>query len=516
MKKQLGLITSLVAIAVTALCWVGCARGYQDSCCYEAPARHAECCVAEPEPCCPPPCAAPVRCAHGPQGEICCDGVSVTATQPKLCILGDNYALDICIKACVDVCHVEVNAMLPEGVTLVRSEPAGVKEEKGVLNWTFDAMQKGETHQSRVILRADREGDLCVCFCVTAVPVRFCSALCAKPVLECSKCGPEQVCPGETVHYTISVTNRGSCEATDVVVVDNVPDGLVHASGQRKLVWELGTLCPCETRTIDVCFCAEKRGTVCNTVNVTACNANPVSCQACTCICCCLCEVTKVGPKERKIGESADYTITVTNPGDLVLHQVTMSDFAPVGTSIVEAPGACVNGNQAVWRWDEMKPGESQTVTLTLTTCTPGYYVNNVEVRNCEGCNCCAEWGTRFRGTPALNGCFEDSKDPICLGEVNSYSLRVTNQGQEEDTNLKIVVKFPSQMVPVATHGDAQGTISGNTVTFEAVPVIGSRQSFDFRVDAQAKERGDARIKAEISSDTIRNPITLEESTIIN
>ncbi len=506
-------MTSFVLIAVAALSWTGCGRGYQDNCC--SPCVE-ECCVVTPAPCCPPPCVIPEPCAYGNQGEICCDGVKVTTSQPKLCILGDNYAMDVCITACVDVCHVEVEAMLPEGVSMIRSEPAGVASQNGMLHWKLDAMKKGETHKSRVILRADREGDICVCFCVTAVPVQFCSVLCAKPVLECCKCGPEQVCPGDPVHYTITVTNRGSCPADDVVVTDNVPDGLSHASGQRKLVWELGTICPCETKTINVCFTAEKRGTVCNTVNVTSCNAHPTDCQFCTCICCCMCEVTKVGPKERKIGESADYTITVTNPGDLVLHQVVMSDCAPPATSIVEAPGACVNGNQAVWRWDELKPGESKTVTLTLTTCTPGYYVNEVNVNNCERCCCSAEWGTRWKGTPALNGCFEDTKDPICLGDFNSYMLRVTNQGSEEDTNLRVVVRFPNQLVPVTTHGDSTATISGQTVTFDAIPVAGARETFRFRVDAQAKDRGDARIKAEISSDTIRTPITLEESTIIN
>lgn len=512
MKKHLGLITSLIVIFATALCWVGCSNYGGYDCCPD------RCVERTCDPCpCPRPCEpCPRTCSCGPEGQICCDGVEVTATQPKLCILGDNYALDVNVRACIDVCHVEVNAMLPDGVALVRSEPPGATESDGVITWTFDRMMRGDCHSSRVILRADREGELCICFCVTAIPVRFCAAICAKPILECQKCGPEEVAPCDPVYYTITVTNTGSCPAEDVVVVDNVPDGLEHSSGQRRLTWELGTICPCESKCINVCFTATKRGQVCNTVNVTSCNAHPTSCQFCTNVVLCQTEIDKVGPKERKIGESADYTITVTNTGDNTLTQVVVCDMAPSATSIVEAPGAVVNGNQAVWRFNELKPGEQQTMGLTLTTCTPGYFVNRVSVDNCQRCRDCAEFGTRWRGTPALNGCFEDTKDPICVGDFNSYILRVTNQGSEEDTNLRVVVRFPPELVPVTTHGDAPATISGQTVTFDPIPIAGSRESFAFRIDAQAKERGDARIKAEISSDTITSPITLEESTIIN
>ncbi len=541
MKSKLNLMFTVAVLLTAALCWTGCSslnsflrcddpceptRPQEEVCppvCEPVcpPIRHHKEKVCRPaEDCeekCEPGCAVPVKCAYPNSNRICCDGVILTASQPKLCILGDNYALDICLQACADLCHVEVNAILPEGVSLVGTEPENqkVSQHDNQLTWEFPSMRKGETLHNRVLLRADREGDLCVCFCVTAVPVRFCSILCARPMLECSKCGPEEVCPGDPVHYTITVTNKGSCAAEEVVVTDEVPDGLEHSSGLRTLTFKLGTLEPCQTKTINVCFTACKRGQICNEISVTACNANPVHCRWCTDVTICDCEVVKVGPKERKIGEAADYEITVTNPGDKTLTGVIVTDCTPSATSIVEAKGAIINGNKATWKFDELAPGDSKKMGISLTTCTPGYYVNRVSVDNCQRCCCSAETGTRWKGSAALGVCFTDTEDLICVGEYTTYKVQVHNQGSEDDTNLRVVVRFPDNVVPVHASGDAKGSISGNTVTFGPVKALRPRENMEFVIKAQSKSKGEARIRAEISSDTVHSPIIQEESTMV-
>jgi uncharacterized repeat protein (TIGR01451 family) len=318
------------------------------------------------------------------------------------------------------------------------------------------------------------------------------------------------------VHYEITVTNKGSCEATEVVLTELVPDGLQHESGLNTLTYKLGTIGPCETKKVSVCFTATKRGKVCNRIQVTACNANPTSCEFCTCICCCLVDLVKTGPKEVPIGKVADYVITLSNPGDLVLTDVVLTDHAPEATSIVSANGAAVNGNNAVWTFPELKPGEKRTFNISLTTCTPGYFVNRVDVDNCQHCRASAEFGTRWKGRPALNLCLDSSDNPICIGQPVTYSVKLTNQGSEEDTNVKLVVDFPKEISPINGYGASKANVNGSTVTFDAIPVLGPRQSVEYRIDAKGVESGDARIRAKASSDAIKTPITEEESTIVN
>jgi uncharacterized repeat protein (TIGR01451 family) len=469
------------------------------------------------DPCGPEPLCKPlVRCAHPSSNELrCLDSITVTARNPRMCILGDQYPLDFDVKACDDVCDVVVTTHLPEGVSYIRSEPEA-KVDGRKLTWNIGPMSKGECRPARVWLKCECEGELCACFCATATPVRFCALLCAKPILTCEKCGPEQVCPGDPVNYTISVTNRGSCTAEEVVIVDNLPAEVEHASCLRTLTFKLGCLEPCQTKTVNICTTAVKRGKICNTAVVSACNADSTSCQWCTCICCCGVDIEKTGPKEVAIGKNADYQIVVTNTGDLVLTDVVVTDHAPTSTSIVAANGATINGNQAVWKLRELKPGEKVSFNVTLTTCVTGCFTNRVSVTNCQDCNACAEFTTRWKGRPALNLCIAEGENPICIGERTTYTITVVNQGQESDNNVNVVVHFPAELAPVSVSGDSEGTISGQTVTFAPYTNLRPKQTLTYRVEAEAKSSGDARPTVDVTSDSTKTALTQQASTIIN
>lgn len=583
MKKQLGILASLLLLGVSALLWTGCNRS--NSCsndcnvcepicepcrpicpprpcpppceepCNPCPPACEEPCrpcpppCAEPcrpcpcpppcpcpapcpcpprcaEPCrpCPPPCpepcvsrcAAPLKpCVHGPQGECGCNGVVVRAKNPNMCMLGDQYALDFEVSACQDVCEVIITTTLPDGVSYVRSQPAA-KVDGQTLTWTLGHLSRGQTVPARVWLKCEREGDLCTCFCVKATPVAFCALLCAKPVLVCEKCAPAEVCPGDPVHYTITVTNIGTCTAEEVVLKDILPDGVEHESGQKTLTFNLGCLEPCQTKKVSFCTTACKRGEWCNTALVTACNANQTSCEACTCVCCCQIECNKVGPKEIPVGQNADYQITVTNTGDKTLHEVVVTDMAPSTTSIVSAQGANISGKQAIWKLRELKAGEKVVFNLTLTTCTPGFFTNRVHVTNCEGCNACCEFGTHWKGRPALDYCIETSDNPICVGETSRFKIVLQNKGQEYDSNVYVTVNLPKELEVVSTSGASTAKVNGQTVTFGPYENFAPRQTLEYYVTVKANGSGDLRPKVQVSSDFIKNPITQEESLIVN
>lgn len=538
MRNMLRILSSLLFICTATLGWAQNGPGYarqgagpEQGCCvpsnYERPCAPT-CAPTGPVhrmPCCQPKCpTCPSPCVRvNPLDEtprvissgITCDGIRVTARQPNLCLLGDQYILELCVEAFQDVCDVTIHTTLPEGVSYGSSDPEA-EVEGSTVTWHLPHMSKCENRLVRINLRCEREGCLKACFCVTATPVAFCTIICAKPVLSCHKCGPTEAYPGDILHYTITVANKGTCTAREVLVTDIVPVGLEHSSGQNTLTFKIGDLPPCQSKTINLCLRAAARGRFCNRAVVTACNAYESSCETCVEILQYGCTVTKEGPKEVKIGQNADYTIVVKNTGDRPLTNVVVTDEAPNSTAIVSAQGASVACNRAVWKLESIPAGEDVELPITLTTCTPGYYCNKVHVINAQGKCCAAESCTRWRGTPSVNVCIKDLESPVCVGEATSYTVTINNQGSEMDRNVRLTLRFPEGVTPASATGPTAAQVSGQTVTFAPIQTLNSRQTVEYRIDGRAKKRGDARIKVEVMSESLATPLTSEESTVVN
>src|ERR1700733_5005335 len=205
MRKQLGILASLLFLGSAVVLWTGCSnRGSYSNYgnpCYDsiygntrvqdgnvmpdpcpAPSQDNPCAAPCPAPRCgpcvigeEPLCRPHGKCRYPNSNELCCvDGIIVKARNPHMCMLGDQYSLDFDVQACDDVCDVVVTAHLPEGVNLVRSEPQA-KVEGRKLTWDFGSLRKGECRPARVLVECECEGELCACFCASATPVRFCS-----------------------------------------------------------------------------------------------------------------------------------------------------------------------------------------------------------------------------------------------------------------------------------------------------------------------------------------------------
>lgn len=462
--------------------------------------------------------AAMDRCYSNMYTYRTCDDCVVDLCQraPEFATVGSPYPIEITITARKECANVVVNQTLPCGSEFIKSDPPVVPDKNGALSWEFPHMKCNEAQKITVWVRPLKEG-----CCVAAATICACPQLCAvtncgQPVICIKKWGPECACLYCPLCYTVEVCNSGSSTAYDVVVVDDVPDGLSHASGMKCLRYELGDLCPGDSRRFNIEFCATGRGCVTNYATVTYCGGPKCTAEWSTVINEPCVEVTKTGPDWAYICKTVDYTITVTNPGDLVLRDVMVDDVSPVGTTVVAAPGAEICCNRALWCIPEFCPGETKTFTVTLRSQVPGCLTNKVTVStnsDCGQCVSCAEATTCWKGIAATHMCMVDTKDPICIGDSTSYRVCITNRGSADDSNVKLVLKFSSELSPECVNGPTRGTISGQTVTFEPIERLAPKQCVEYCVTVKGVSAGDARVEATLSSDALQNAVVDTEAT---
>ena len=435
--------------------------------------------------------------------------VRLVKTMPAEVNFGQEFMYTLQVFANDNVADVIVRDTVPEGAVYIRSEPPA-KVTGNLLEWNLGEMDAGQVKEIRVWLRPEREGRLGSCATVHALSRACAFTMVGRATLAITKTGPATAVLGEDVAYNIVVSNSGNAIAKAVVVTDTIPDGLVHASGQTSLSFNVGDLGPTQSRAIPVVLKGVKRGRHVNGAVATSANAGKVSADAATTIFQPGLTITKTGPQEQFIGKSADYTITVSNIGDTMLSNVSITDTAPQVTRIIAAPGATISGNQAGWRIAELGPGEKKSVNVTLTTATAGTHANMV-VAAAGGLTANAQAATVWRGVGGMLVEAVDDPDPILVGGTTTYTVRVTNQGSGDLININTVGSFPKELTPVSAQG---GTVSGQTVRFQTIPRLGSKQMMEFKVTARGASEGDARVKFTFTEDSLTAPVIKEESTL--
>jgi uncharacterized repeat protein (TIGR01451 family)/fimbrial isopeptide formation D2 family protein len=445
------------------------------------------------------------------EGTVKTELVALTKIVPASTHVGQTFEYHLRYMANQNLESLTITDRLPEGLTFVKSEPAATADG-GNLTWILKDVDKGQGGTITVTVKADHEGTLAGCATITAAIPRVCVAtFVGRAVLSVEKTGPETVVIASDVTYKILVKNSGSLAAENVVVTDTIPEGMTPENGQRTMAFNVGTLPPNGSKEITVTLRATTKGKQCNTVKVTSSNTGEAEAQACTTVIVPSLKLEKTGDKEQALNRNAVYNIKVTNTGETALNGVTVVDTAPVPTRITEAEGASVSGDQATWNVGTLQPGESRTVKISITSKDQGTFCNKVSAYTAEKAVANAESCTRWRGFPGLLFEEGDNPDPIQVGSTTTYTVRVTNQGDIDDTNLKVVVEFPDELTPVSASND--GAISGKTVTFKPYPLLHPKQSFEYNVIAKGVKAGDARVKFIRTSDGIPAPTTAEEST---
>jgi uncharacterized repeat protein (TIGR01451 family) len=333
--------------------------------------------------------------------------------------------------------------------------------------------------------------------------------------LTIEKTAPAEVMLCEMIDYEIVITNSGSAAATNVVLDETLPEGLLTESGKRRVTSRVDSLPAGESRTVRFRAKAERTGSFENTASVTADRGLSASDSVTTIVRQPVLDVTKTAPATRLVNQSVTYTITVTNTGDAPARNTVLTDDLPSGATFVSADnGGRASGGNVVWDLGTLQPGDAKTVEAVVRSTRIGTLTNTVEAKaDCAGDTAVAV--TEITGIPALLLECVDVSDPIAVGDEETYVITVTNQGTAKATNLVIECTVPAESQFVSATGPTNDTVNGKVVTFGTLAELAPQDTATFRVTVVGIKAGDSRFMvtldaAEIDDD---NPVRETEST---
>ncbi len=209
-----------------------------------------------------------------------------------------------------------------------------------------------------------------------------------QPTLQIDKTGPSLRYLNRPVEYTIVVQNPTQIPIPDVVVSDLVPPELRFQEATQggrldgnRVVWQLGTLAPGQTRQLVARFIARQEGARIENVAVaTAAYGIRVEDRH-------LLEVRGIAGllleavdlrDPLPLGEQGEYQIRVTNQGNAAANGVRITVFLPEGVELVDAQGpsqsqASPDGRRVQFApVNDLEPQMSLTYRIRVRAVTPG------------------------------------------------------------------------------------------------------------------------------------------------
>ena len=266
-----------------------------------------------------------------------------------------------------------------------------------------------------------------------------------------TKTGPASVEPGGTVTYTITVTNNGTINATNILVTDNLPSGIAWSTDKGTITdgalsYSILTLAPQGSEVITVTGDVPLDGSVCaftNTASFSFSGGSGTSSPAVVTTVNCIESATAdksstVNDGDDDVlnaGDRIEYSITVTNTGTVDLVDYPVSD-------LLTRDGVDISGS---FVWD---PAFAGTVAIPVggaPVVLTGYYVitqadlnDGVTLENCVYLNAAAEPADcvtdTITGTPSAtadkSSTVNDGDDDVLnAGDRIEYSITVTNTG---------------------------------------------------------------------------------------
>ena len=410
--------------------------------------------------------------------------------------------------------QVEIHDEVPQGAELVSTKPSAQNND-GKLVWQLGTLKPGEETTVEMQVSPTTEGELGSVASVTFHTAASVRTRATRPQLKLEATAPSKVLIGENATLRIRVSNPGSGPATGVVLTEQVPAGFKHEGG-NQLEFEVGTLAPGESRDLELSLVAAQPGRVTNMLKAVGDAGLHVEEQDEIEVIAPALKVALQGPKRRYLQRNATYSVSVTNPGTAAAKNLELTATLPRGLKFVEANNEGqydATSHTVVWSLTELPPGENGNVTFTTLAIEPGDLKLQVVGKAAMGLTDSLEESVSVEGVAAIFFELVDVNDPIEVGGETTYEIRVINQGSAAATNVRLVALLPPELKALDAGGPVQHTIEQGRVLFEPLGQLAPKADTMYTVKVQGQSAGDLRLRVQIVTDQITNPVTKEEST---
>ena len=302
-----------------------------------------------------------------------------------------------------------------------------------------------------------------------------------------TKTGPASIVPGNTLVYTIAVTNTGPSDADGVVVDDPTPSGLTFVSNAGDCTTpfpcSLGTMPPGSSQVITSTFAVPQGYTtpapIVNVAHVSTTTTDPNPSNNSVTLPTSLItdadvDVTKSMPTTTvHVGDVIAVTIDLVNHGPNQARGIEITDNLPAGLDFVSATATQGSYDETTGLWTTGSLAVNDTAQLVINaTVTSAGDITNLAVKTGQNepdpnsSNDTAAATTS--ALPAADVALEKNVDrsDALVGETVTFTVRATNRGPSPATGVTIADTMPTGGLTFVSATPSQGSYDAATGTW--------------------------------------------------
>jgi uncharacterized repeat protein (TIGR01451 family) len=468
------------------------------------------------------PDASQTNVMNFPTGETRNSVLRVEQITPREVRQGVQYTYQVKITNLTDkpLQNVVLRASHPEGLQVVQdaSVQPNQKSSDGWTSYDVGTLAPRDTRIYQVTGTPVGTGVIRQTYDVKYEQQMATSVTVTAPVLALAKEGPKDVDICHDLRWVYNVTNTGTGVARNAMLRDVLPEGLLTLEGQNTVSADLGDIPGGQTRQVIARLKAAHSGQFASAATVRSDAGDAKSAIITTTARQPRLTVAIKGPDKESLGKAVTYQATVTNNGDAAAQDVTVrfdaSDHSQA-MDVTDATGArlaaATSGPDR--NLGTLDAGQSKTVNVSFQPLQGGSLkVNAIAAAPCATQVTNAAQ-TNIMSVAALLLEAVDVQDPVKVGDTVVYKIKVTNQGNGPDSNVRVTAILPEGEEFVSATGSTDSIRDGQKVTFAAVQTLQPKQSATWEVSAKAVKAGDVQFKVSAISDSVKAAAEKTEPT---
>ena len=419
-----------------------------------------------------------------------------------------SYQMKVTNLTDMPVKNVSISSTTPDGFDV---SAAGKPGDNGMMSYPVGDLGPKESKMISITGKATKVGSIDTCYSVHYNPPTLCTNVeVTNPAITLAVNAPADTDICKPVTYTYTVTNSGTGVAHNVMLSEDLPDGLMTTDGKSSVSANVGDIPQGQNRVVTAMLKASKTGSFPSKAMAKSDDdaAQPVA--TVTAVHAPMLDIAVTGSANDYVGKRVAYKIVVTNKGDASANnaKLQVSRSNTLGSVMVE--GIDSSGNIAL---GDLAPNASKTINATVTSDQGG----TVTVGANASADCASQVSgssaTMFNTIPAILLETVDESDPVKVGENVVYDVKVTNQGSGPDSNIIIKAIIPDGEQYVSTDGATQPAVDGMNLTFPAIPSLAAKASVTWKVTVKAMKAGDVSFRTSATSDGVKSPAEKTEPT---